>query len=131
MSKKYVYLFKEGNASMRELLGTWAENAGGYEIGQTVSGIVRSIESYGIFIELAPNLAGLAEPKSDVYIGQTASVYIKSLNPERMKVKLIVIDTIENETISREPTYFIEKDHIERWVYSPPQSVKLVETIFK
>ena len=40
--------------SMRELLGTWEENAAHFEVGQTVSGIVRSIESYGVFVELAP-----------------------------------------------------------------------------
>ena len=35
--------------------------------GETVGGIVRSIEPYGIFIELAPNLAGLAEPRENVW----------------------------------------------------------------
>ena len=33
----------------KELLGTWSENAAAFSVGQTVSGIVRSIESYGIF----------------------------------------------------------------------------------
>ena len=46
--------------SHKELLGTWEENANNFNIGQTVSGIVRSIEPYGIFIELASNLAVLA-----------------------------------------------------------------------
>ena len=117
--------------SHKELLGTWAENAARFGAGQTVRGIVRSVEDYGIFVELTPNLAGLAESKAGISAGNLVSVYIKSLNPERMKVKLIVIDTIEGENISREPTYFIEEDHIDRWVYSPPQSVKVVETIFK
>jgi len=47
--------------SMRELLGTWSENAALFKEGETVRGIVRSVESYGIFVELTPNLAGLAE----------------------------------------------------------------------
>ena len=44
---------------------TWnmEENAALFKTGETVAGIVRSIESYGIFIELTPNLAGLAEPR--------------------------------------------------------------------
>lgn len=117
--------------SHKELLGTWAENAARFGAGQTVRGTVRSVEDYGIFVELTPNLAGLAESKAGISAGNLVSVYIKSLNPERMKVKLIVIDTIEGENIPREPTYFIEEDHIDRWVYSPPQSVKVVETIFK
>ena len=45
--------------SHKELLGTWEENAALFSTGETVGGIVRSIEPYGIFIELAPNLAGL------------------------------------------------------------------------
>ena len=65
--------------SHKELLGTWSENAQKFSQGQTVSGIVRSIENYGIFVELTSNLAGLAELKSGVKVGQSASVYIKSI----------------------------------------------------
>ena len=36
--------------SMKELLGTWEENSSSFEVGQTVSGIVRSIENYGVFV---------------------------------------------------------------------------------
>ena len=46
--------------TIRELLGTWEENAAGFTVGETVVGIVRSVEEYGTFIEIAPNLAGLA-----------------------------------------------------------------------
>ena len=80
--------------SLRELLGTWEENAAGFEVGQTVFGILRSVESYGAFVELAPNLAGLAELREFSreeladHIGEAVSVYIKSISPERMKVKL-------------------------------------------
>ena len=45
--------------SHKELLGTWEENAKFFSIGETVAGIVRSVENYGAFIELAPNLACL------------------------------------------------------------------------
>ena len=45
--------------SHKELLGTWEENAALFSSGETVSGIVRSVEHYGVFVELAPNLAGL------------------------------------------------------------------------
>lgn len=81
--------------SHKELLGSWEENAALFSPGQTVSAQVRSVESYGIFVELAPNLAGLAEPKTGVRTGQQASVYIKSLIPEKMKVKLIIIDSFD------------------------------------
>ena len=41
--------------SHKELLGTWEENAAQYHPGETVAGTVRSVESYGVFVELAPN----------------------------------------------------------------------------
>mgnify|MGYP002230072907 FL=1 len=44
--------------TLRELLGTWSENAACFAAGETVVGIVRSVEEYGVFIEIAPNLAG-------------------------------------------------------------------------
>lgn len=115
----------------KELLGTWEENAAFFSPGETVSGIVRSVESYGIFVELAPNLAGLAEPKEGVRVGQHASVYIKSLIPERMKVKLILVDAFDEE--AREPgfTYFFDGVHMDRWRYSPEAASRIIETVFE
>ena len=37
--------------SHKELLGTWEENAALFKAGETVPGIVRSVERYGIFVE--------------------------------------------------------------------------------
>ncbi|MDE6595276.1 MAG: S1 RNA-binding domain-containing protein, partial [Oscillospiraceae bacterium] len=93
--------------SHKELLGTWEENASRFNYGETVSGIIRSVEDYGIFVELAPNLAGLAEPKEGAAVGQHASVYIKALIPEKMKVKLIIVDVFSGSHIHRPPEYFI------------------------
>ena len=77
--------------SHKELLGTWEENADMFDVGQTVCGVVRSIEDYGIFIELTPNLAGLAEYKAGIVSGQQATVYIKYIIPDKMKIKLIIL----------------------------------------
>ncbi len=115
--------------SHKELLGTWEENAALISQGQTVSGIVRSVESYGIFVELMPNLAGLAEPKEGVMAGQTASVFIKSIIPEKMKVKLIIIDTFGQSEPSPSH-YFISEGHIDTFVYSAESSSKVIKTIF-
>ncbi len=119
--------------SERELLGSWEENAALFSEGQTVRGVVRSVEDYGIFVELKPNLAGLAEFKEDVYAGQTAAVYIKSIIPEKMKIKLIIIDTQDTEPIFEPLEYFIDTDnvtHIDSWTYSPPSSKRVIESIF-
>lgn len=116
--------------SHKELLGTWEENASRFNYGETVSGIIRSVEDYGIFVELAPNLAGLAEPKEGVSAGQHASVYIKALIPEKMKVKLIIVDVFNGAAIHRPPEYFITEGHISHWKYSSDLSPKIIESRF-
>jgi small subunit ribosomal protein S1 len=127
--------------SMRELLGTWEENAAAFEIGQTVTGIVRSIESYGVFIELSPNLAGLAELKEEggtpdrAIIGSAAAVYIKSILPDRMNIKLVLIDASRAQAIpQRQPLkYYVDCEklsHISRWRYSPERAHKIIESVF-
>lgn len=116
--------------SHKELLGTWEENVAMFTVGETVAGIVRSVEPYGIFVELAPNLAGLAETKENVVTGQQASVYIKSIIPSRMKVKLVIIDTFDYNYRSAQPKYFFEGRKMTRFVYSPPGSEKEIATDF-
>ena len=119
--------------SSRELLGSWEENAALFSEGETVRGIVRGVESYGIFVELTPNLAGLAEFKENVSEGQTAAVYIKSIIPEKMKIKLIIIDS-HDAPISPAPLeYFIDTErceHITTWTYSPESCKRTIETVF-
>lgn len=116
--------------SHRELLGTWEENAALFSVGETVSGIVRSVEPYGIFVELTPNLAGLAEPKEGVRPGQLASVYIKSLLPDKMKVKLIIVDAFDALHDVEPLRYFRLGGHMERWIYSPPEANRLISSEF-
>ena len=114
----------------KELLGTWEENAALFTIGETVAGIVRSVEDYGAFIELTPNLAGLAEVKEGIRAGQQASVYIKNIIPSRMKVKLIIIDTFDYNYRPAPPQYFIEGNHIDHFTYSPLNCNKVIESVF-
>lgn len=116
--------------SHKELLGTWSQNADCFKAGETVAGIIRSVEDYGVFVELTPNLAGLAEPKDGVKVGQHASVYIKSLIPEKMKVKLIIVDSFDAQYVLPEIKYYSESGHIDLWRYSPDDSQKIIESIF-
>lgn len=116
--------------SHKELLGTWEENAANFAPGETVSGIIRSVEDYGVFVELAPNLAGLAESCSRLKPGQQASVYIKSLIPEKMKIKLIIVDAFDSENEPKAPEYFITKGHMDFWRYSPENCSKNVSVDF-
>lgn len=116
--------------SHKELLGTWEENAKTYAPGETVSGIVRSVEPYGIFVELTPNLSGLAEYTSDISEGQHASVYIKSIIPEKMKFKLIIVDAFDETYPKTKPEYFIDSGHLDYFRYSPEDCSKNIETTF-
>ncbi len=114
----------------KELLGTWGENASHFEQGETVTGIVRSIEEYGVFVELAPNLAGLAEPRSGIKVNSHVSVYIKAIIPDKMKIKLIIVSASENTYANNELDYYIRSDHIDSWIYSGENSQKVIRTDF-
>ena len=116
--------------SHKELLGTWEQNAARFSQGETVSGIIRSVESYGVFIELMPNLAGLAEPFEGARAGMSASVYIKAIIPEKMKIKLIVVDVFDTPNETPQIEYFTHADRIERWDYSVCGSQKEIFTQF-
>lgn len=103
----------------KELLGTWMENAVPFAPGMTVSGYVRGVKEYGAFIELAPNLSGLAELRPDLVEGDRVSVYIKGIFPERMKIKLLIIDRLPP---AGEPTalrYTVTSGRLKAWKYAP------------
>lgn len=118
--------------SHKELLGTWEENAARFSVGQTVAGIVRSVEDYGIFVELSPNLAGLAEYKEGICVGQRAAVYIKNMVRERMKIKLVLIDSSSGVPAPEKMEYFLpeNKRHIDYWRYSPEACEKMIDSTF-
>lgn len=77
----------------KELLGTWEENIKEFKEGTTVTGIARETEKFqnGIFIELKPNLVGLAEFKEGIEYGENVDVYIKKIIPEKKKIKLLIV----------------------------------------
>lgn len=116
--------------SHKELLGTWMENASWFHAGDTVPGIVRSVRDYGCFVELTPNLSGLAEYRSGFREGDRVSVYLKSIRPERMKIKLQIIEKLPPQPLPP-MRYQITDGCLTRWTYSPPNyEKKPVETIF-
>ena len=85
--------------TIRELLGTWAENAARFTVGETVVGIVRS-------------------------------VYIKNILPEKMKIKLVIVNHALSQPHRFELRYFVTEGHLDRWVYSTPECPKRIETDF-
>lgn len=102
----------------RELLGTWEENAALFTPGQTVPGIVRSAMPYGLFVELTPNLSGLAESVTGIQPGDPVSVYIRSILPNRHKIKLNIIERIP--ALPPQPMlHFNCQNRFEKWEYFP------------
>ena len=125
--------------SHKELLGTWNDNISGFSVGQTVSGIVRSVMDYGVFVELTPNLSGLAEIHTEDVCpilpspGAQATVYIKSIIPEKMKIKLNMIDFSDSAVVCErlKYRYFLPSaEHMDSFVYSPQGAEKTVITVF-
>jgi len=103
--------------SHKELLGTWEENTRAFAPGMTVTGIVRNIQPYGSFIELTPNLTGLADQTRGLHEGDHVAVYIKSMQGRKRKVKLQVTEILPP---IREPlpfSYFITEGQLESWDY--------------
>ncbi len=79
--------------SHKELLGSWEENAKKFEQGMKTYGIIRETEKNknGIFIELNPNLVGMAEYQEGLEYGEKVSVYIRKIDEEKKKIKLNIL----------------------------------------
>mgnify|MGYP000193708404 CR=1 FL=1 len=117
--------------SHKELLGTWLENAARFSPGMTVAGWVRGVKSYGTFVELTPNLTGLADQTEGLAEDDRVSVYIKAILPDRMKIKLTLIHRLEPEPGPEPLSYFITFGQLSRWDYSPPgRLAHKIQTVF-
>lgn len=116
--------------TMKELLGTWQENAAHFARGQTVTGIVRSIKPYGAFVALTPNLSGLAEPVDGLHPGDTVSVYIKSILPEKLKIKLCLIRNLGPAAPGAQALHYTKTcGSIDVWRYGTAEDARAI-TVF-
>ena len=84
---------KRINLSYKELLGSWEDNIQDINQGTIIKGTARDIEKKGngIFIEIKPNLIGMAEYKPGIEYGQDVNVYVKKIIPEKKKIKLKIV----------------------------------------
>ena len=78
--------------SYKEMLGTWEDNIKDIQEKTIVQGTVRETEKNrrGIFIEIKPNLIGMAEYKEGLQYGQKVDVYVNKIVKEKKKIKLII-----------------------------------------
>ncbi len=110
---------KRFTLSHKELLGTWLENAALFAPGETVTGYVRGIKDYGIFIELTPNLSGLADFRPDLQENDAVSVFVKSIRPEQMKIRMQILQKIPAPPVPEPPRYYITDGRLAAWRYAP------------
>lgn len=75
----------------KELLGTFEENVKNFKEGDIVEGIVRNRIKSGVFVELKPNVIGIAEHVNGIESNQKVLVSIKKINLEKKKIKLVII----------------------------------------
>lgn len=82
------------NLSYKERFGSWEENANNFKVGMKTKGIIRETEKNknGIFIELTPNLVGMAEYKEGLNYGEKIDVAIKKIDYDKKKIKLIILN---------------------------------------
>ena len=114
--------------TLRELLGTWEENAARFRPGQSVPGVVCGKTDYGVFIALTPNLCGLAERDDTLEPGQPVCVYIKAIHPETLKLKLTVLHRLD--ALPPQPLQFTKtQGRLDVWRYGSREHAKNV-TVF-
>ena len=84
---------KKLNLSYKEFLGSWKDNVKDIVEGQKLQGIIRetSKDKRGLFIELKPNLVGMAEYKPNYEYGEKVKVIVKRIIPEKEKIKLKIV----------------------------------------
>lgn len=117
--------------SHKELLGTWEENLKEFRPGEYCQGIIRDLKPYGAFIEITPNLTGLAEIPEymSLDIGDTVCVKLKTTNPEKLKVKLSIVSK-SNSEYKLKYKYKITEGIMTSWNYTPIGSIKCIKTEF-
>ena len=84
--------------SHKELLGTWDENIKEIKKGQILKGIVkdRAKNNKAIFIEIKPNLVGMAEYSDKYNYGDKVNIFVKKIIPEKKKIKLTIVGGSNN-----------------------------------
>ena len=75
--------------SYKELLGTFEDNVKKFKEGDIVDGIVRNRIKTGVFVELMPNIIGIAEHVNGIEYGQKVLVSIKKINLEKKMIFLM------------------------------------------
>ena len=58
------------------------------------------------------------------------AVYVKSILPEKMKIKLVVVEAFDPPAPVTPLTYYMDGTRMDRWVYSTPTAPRQTVTDF-
>lgn len=77
----------------KELFGNWEENIKDIQEKTIIKGIIKEPDKLknGIFVELKPNLVGMAEYKEGYKYGEVVDVFVKKIIKDKKKIKLNII----------------------------------------
>lgn len=117
--------------TMRELLGDWGQNVYAYHEGRFCVGMVTAIYDYGVFVQLTPNLAALADYVPWVNVGDCVKMYISRIRPDKLKIKGNIINYADHFRDVNKLVFRIVDGRISKWRYSPKDCLKVVETDFE
>jgi small subunit ribosomal protein S1 len=94
----------------------WATARAQFPVGATVSGIVRRLESFGAFVEIAPGLDGLvhvsklvldrrvSHPRQVVSVGDCVEVTVLTVDEAARRIALSMIEQARRERDNQEMT---------------------------
>lgn len=116
--------------SHRELLGTWEENAEQFEVGETVVGTIIVSKPYGIFVELAHNLAGIADYQPGYKVGDSVVVEIKKIDHSNYKFGTYIVGKSEIPRSQARFDYLYEGANIQDWVYCEGDEKREIRSVF-
>jgi len=79
--------------SYKELYGSWEDNIKDISEKMVLNGTIKEPDKYknGLFIELKPNLVGMAEYQEGYKYGEQVKVYVKKIINDKKKIKLVIV----------------------------------------
>ena len=80
--------------------------------------MVKDVTDYGVFIEISPNLTGIADkPDKDIQVGDSLLVRVKKNYPDKLKLKLHIMGQSYKKYKVRYD-YVITDGIVSDWSYS-------------
>jgi small subunit ribosomal protein S1 len=75
----------------KDLLDPWNDKNIDFKEGDMILGVAKKHHENSIFVEVKPNVVGLANYKSGISYGDKVRVIVKKISPENKKIKLEIL----------------------------------------